>query len=108
MNKTIALLGAPSNIGIRPYDDGRLRGLDRAPAALRARGLAARLHADDVGDVVPPEYVDFTRPAGRVRNEAALVALFEGHRRAGGGCRARMSVSCFSSGAIAASSWAAC
>ena len=39
---------------------------------LRARGLAARIHADDVGDVVPPEYVDFTRPVGRVRNEAAL------------------------------------
>jgi arginase len=73
VNRAIALLGAPSNIGIRPYDDGRLRGLDRAPAALRARGLAARLHADDVGNVVPPEYVDFTRPAGRVRNESALV-----------------------------------
>ncbi len=73
MNKAIALLGAPSNIGIRPYDDGQLRGLDRAPAALRAHGLAARLHADDLGDVVPPEYVDFTRPPGRVRNEAALV-----------------------------------
>lgn len=74
VNKAIVLVGAPSNIGIRPYDDGRLRGLDRAPAALRARGLAARLHADDLGDVVPLEYVDFTRPAGRIRNEAALVS----------------------------------
>ena len=73
MNKTMALLGAPSNIGIRPYDDGRPRGLDRAPAALRAHGLADRLRADDLGDVVPPAYVDFTRPANRVRNEAALV-----------------------------------
>ena len=73
VNNPIALLGAPSNIGIRPYDDGRLRGLDRAPAALRARGLTARLHADDIGDVLPPAYVDFTRPAGRVRNEAGLV-----------------------------------
>jgi arginase len=74
VNKAIALLGAPSNIGIRPYDDGRLRGLDRAPAALRALDLAARLHADDVGDVVPPEYVDFTRPLGGVRNEAGLAS----------------------------------
>jgi arginase len=73
VDKPIALLGAPSNIGIRPYDDGRLRGLDRAPAALRARGLAARVHADDIGDVLPPVYVDFTRPVGRVRNEAGLV-----------------------------------
>ena len=74
MNRAIALLGAPSNIGIRPYDDGQLRGLDRAPAALRARDIAARLRAVDVGNVVPPTYVDFTRPAGRVRNEAALVS----------------------------------
>ena len=74
VNKPIALLGAPSNIGIRPYEDGRLRGLDRAPAALRARGLTARLHADDIGDVLPPGYVDFTRPPGRVRNEAGLVS----------------------------------
>src|SRR5688572_28260685 len=74
MNKAIALVGAPSNIGIRPYDAGRLRGLDLAPAALRARGVAARLHADDVGDVTPPGYVDFTRPTGRVRNESALVS----------------------------------
>ena len=73
MDRTIALLGAPSNIGIRPYDDGRPRGLDGAPAALRAHKLAARLRADDVGDVVPPPYVDFTRPTGRVRNEAAIV-----------------------------------
>jgi arginase len=74
VNKAIVLLGAPSNIGIRPYDDGRLRGLDRAPAALRAHGVAGRLDADDVGDVVPPEYVDFTRPLGGVRNEAGLVS----------------------------------
>ena len=73
MNKMIALLGAPSNIGIRPYDDGQPRGLDRAPAALRAHGVAARLRADDAGDVVPPAYVDFTRQPGSVRNEAAIV-----------------------------------
>ena len=74
VSSAIAVLGAPSNIGIRPYDDGRLRGLDRAPAVLRAHGLSARLQAADFGDVVPPEYLDFTRTAGRVRNEAALVS----------------------------------
>lgn len=72
-DRPIALLGAPSSIGIRPYDDGEIRQLYRAPATLRALGLAARLGADDVGDVVPPPYVDFVRPPGGARNETALV-----------------------------------
>jgi hypothetical protein len=72
--RPIALLGAPSSIGIRPYDDGAIRQLDRAPAVLRALGLAARLNADDLDDVTPPPYQDFIRPAGRARNEAGIVA----------------------------------
>ncbi len=72
--RPIALLGAPSSIGIRPYDNGAIRHLDRAPAVLRALGLADRLNADDLGDVTPPPYQDFVRPAGRARNEAGVVA----------------------------------
>ena len=30
MNRTIAIVGAPSSIGIRPYDNGEPRQLDRA------------------------------------------------------------------------------
>jgi len=71
---SVAIIGAASNIGIRPYDDGREpRHLDRAPAALRARGLVGRLCATDLGDVTPGPYQDFVRPAERVRNEDALV-----------------------------------
>jgi len=73
LHRPIALLGAPSSIGIRPYDDGGSRQLYRAPATLRALGLAARLGAEDVGDVEPPPYEDFVRPPGGARNEAALV-----------------------------------
>ncbi|MBC7897038.1 MAG: arginase family protein [Cytophagaceae bacterium] len=69
----LTLLGAPSNIGIRPYDDGRLRALDRAPALLRTRGLMARIGAKDLGDVHPPAYEDFVRPPRYVRNETPLV-----------------------------------
>ncbi|MEP6730768.1 MAG: arginase family protein [bacterium] len=69
----VSMLGAPSNIGIRPYDDGTLRGLDRAPSVLRSRGLVERLHAQDLGDVVPPPYVDYVRPPHGVRNESALM-----------------------------------
>lgn len=72
MNRPIVLVGAPSSIGIRPYDDGTMRRLDLAPAALRDAGLAERLGARDAGDVVPPPYRDFVRPAGKARNEAEV------------------------------------
>ncbi|MFL5911560.1 MAG: arginase family protein [Gaiellaceae bacterium] len=66
----IAVIGAPSAIGISPYRDGGMRRLDLAPAALREQGLIRRLGARDLGDVLPPPgYADEERPAGRVRNE---------------------------------------
>jgi arginase len=74
MPRPIAILGAPSAIGIRPYDDGSVRRLDLAPEALRAQGLVARLGASDSGDVLPPAYRDFVRPPGRPRNEDGVAA----------------------------------
>ena len=35
MIRPIAIVGAPSSIGIRPYDDGGIRRLDLAPGTLR-------------------------------------------------------------------------
>lgn len=73
-SRGIALVGAPSSIGIRPYDDSGIpRGLDQAPAVLRAQGLAERPDVEDFGDVAPPAYVDFERIPGSVRNEQGLV-----------------------------------
>jgi arginase len=69
MNRQICILGAPSAIGIRPYDDGTVRRLDLAPAALRAQGLVQRLSARDEGDVIPPPYRELVRPPNRIRNE---------------------------------------
>ena len=69
MRPSIAVLGAPSNIGIRPYDDGSPRRLDLAPNALRAQGIITRLHAHDLGDIIAPPYRDVVRPAARPRNE---------------------------------------
>jgi arginase len=69
MSRSISVVGAPSSIGIRPYDDGQARRLDLAPAVLREQGLVFRLGARDFGDVVPPAYRDFAREPGRPRNE---------------------------------------
>jgi len=74
MNRSIAIVGAPTNIGIRTCDSGEPRQLDRAPGVLRELGLVQRLDASDLGDVIPPPYRDYVRPAGRVRNEAEVVA----------------------------------
>src|SRR5262245_12894962 len=74
MNRPIAVVGAPSSIGIRPYDDGLARHLDTAPHVLRQRGLIARLGAADMGDVMPPPYRDYARPPNRPRNESQVIA----------------------------------
>jgi arginase len=74
MSRPIAIVGAPSSIGIRPYDDGTARRLDLAPNALREQGLAERIDAHDLGDVLPPPYRDFARPPGRPRNEEGVMA----------------------------------
>ena len=74
MARAIGVVGAPSSIGVRPYDDGMVRHLNRAPQVLRERGLIARLGAEDYGDVAPPSYEDFVRPRNRPRNERQLVA----------------------------------
>ncbi len=53
MNRSIAIVGAPMSIGIRTYDSGEPRHLDRAPGVLRKLGLAQRLGASDLGHVIP-------------------------------------------------------
>jgi arginase len=73
MDREIAVVGAPSSIGVRPYDDGEPRHLDRAPGVLRDRKLVSRLGAIDFGDVSPPAYRDYAKPADRVRNEEQIV-----------------------------------
>ena len=73
MNRSIAVVGAPSSIGIRPYDDGEARHLDRAPGVLRGRNLVSRLGGIDFGDVMPARYRDYAKPADRPRNEKQVL-----------------------------------
>ena len=73
MRHPVAVVGAPSSIGLRPDDQsGEPQQVDRAPGTLRELGLVGRLDAADLGDVVPPPYQDFTRPPRRARNEAGV------------------------------------
>jgi arginase len=74
VDRVVSVVGALSNVGARPYQDGAARDLDLAPMVLRERGLIARLQARDMGDVAAPPYYDFNKPASGVRNEAQVAA----------------------------------
>ncbi|MGH9459494.1 MAG: arginase family protein [Thermoanaerobaculia bacterium] len=75
----ISLLGAPTNLGNRPYEsDGTGRRTTELPARLRTAGVVQRLGARDLGDVAAAPYRDFVRPPGGIRNED----LVEAHVRA--------------------------
>ncbi|MFD3444711.1 arginase family protein [Microbacteriaceae bacterium 4G12] len=77
----IAIVSAPTNLGLRPPEPGGVPGTSKAPEALRAAGLydllgaAGAAGATDAGVVLPGRYVDddATRAAGHVRNEAAMI-----------------------------------
>ncbi|PZE70784.1 arginase family protein [Curtobacterium sp. MCPF17_018] len=74
----IALVSAPTNLGLRPPEPGAVPGAGKAPEALREAGLYRRFveqGATDAGVVLPGRYVDddATRTPGVVRNEAAMI-----------------------------------
>ncbi len=73
----IALLAAPSNLGLRPPRPSSVPGCAKAPEALREAGLHARLAAAgavDAGVVLPGRYVDDGDPGShRLRNQDAIV-----------------------------------
>lgn len=55
-DRRIAVLDAPSNLGLQPPTPGSVPGCAKAPGALRDHDLLARLAALDAGCVVPPRY----------------------------------------------------
>jgi arginase len=73
MDRQVAVVGATSSIGMRPYEDGIARDVYLAPIVLRQRGLIERLGAIDLGNVAPPAYKDYVRPPLRARNEQQVV-----------------------------------
>ncbi|MFC6063075.1 arginase family protein [Streptomyces ochraceiscleroticus] len=71
----IALVSAPSNLGLRPPLPTTVPGCAKAPEALRDAGLFARfaeLGARDAGVVLPGRYADDSSP-GRLRNQSLII-----------------------------------
>jgi arginase len=68
----VAVLDAPSVLGLRPPAPGRVPGARRLPEALRANRLVERLRAADAGRVDPPPYSPELDPATGVRNGTAI------------------------------------
>ncbi len=54
--RRIAVLDAPSNLGLRPPTAGAVPGCSKAPGALRDHGLVNRLGARDAGCHTPPRF----------------------------------------------------
>jgi len=74
MTSQIAVLDAPSNLGLMPPSPGSEPGVRRLPDALRERGLIPRIGAIDAGRVVPPAYDPAVDPQSGVRNSEAIAS----------------------------------
>jgi arginase len=70
--RTIVLVDAPSNLGLRPPEEGVVPGVYKLAGALRDRRLLTRLGAEEGGVVTPPRYRPEWTPGGPTRNEDAL------------------------------------
>jgi arginase len=57
----LVVIDAPSNLGLRPPDEGVSPGVYKLAGALRDHGLVGRLGAEDGGVVTPPRYTPRNR-----------------------------------------------
>lgn len=71
VTRRFVVVDAPSNLGLRPPEEGAVPGCYKAPGALRDTGLLNVLGAQDGGVVTPGRYRP-GRVAGAVRNEATI------------------------------------
>lgn len=69
---TVAVVSAPTALGLSPGRTGRPRGTWRAPTAYRALGVVERLGAVDAGAVEPPPYRPERDPRTGLRNAPEL------------------------------------
>jgi arginase len=73
--RKIAILDAPSNLGLRPLFPGHEPGVRRMPDALRVAGIVAALGAKDAGRVSAPPYSPERDQTVGVRNAPAITAF---------------------------------
>jgi arginase len=76
MVRRIAVLDAPSNLGLRPPSAGAVPGCAKAPGALRDHGLVARLGARDAGCHTPPRFDPAGWQPGDGVSQAAEIARY--------------------------------
>jgi arginase len=73
--RRIAVLDAPTNLGLRPPTETSVPGCAKAPGALRDHELVPRLGARDAGCLTPPRYDPGDwRPGDGVCHAAAIAA----------------------------------
>lgn len=72
----IAVLDAPSNLGLRPPTPSSVPGCAKAPGALRDHGLVARLGGRDAGCHTPPRYDPGEWRPGDGVSQAADIARY--------------------------------
>lgn len=70
--RRIAILHAPSPLGLKPQLEGRVSGVRHAPDALRDAGLHDRLGASFSGEVMPPAYSAERDAETGLRNVGAI------------------------------------
>ena len=69
---SVAVVDAPSNLGLSPPEAGREPGVRGLASALRARAIVTRLDAEDGGGLAPPPYSPEVEPATGTRNGEAI------------------------------------
>ena len=69
---SVVVVDAPSNLGLRPPQEGREPGVRRLASALRERDLVLRLGAEDGGGLTPPPYSPEVEPETSTRNGEAV------------------------------------
>lgn len=74
--RRIAVVDAPSNLGLRPPTATSVPGCAKAPGALRDSGLLARLGARDAGCITPPRYDPAGWQPGDGVAQADEIAIF--------------------------------
>ena len=68
----LTILGAPSNLGLKPPAPGKEPGVRYMAQVLREQGLLQRLHALDGGTVAPAKYAAAIDPSTKIRNASAI------------------------------------